>query len=76
MDGSASLIVSIGAFALLWTGSIISMTLWLANRFRQVEKIIYYEINKHAAEDNIKFSEMKERLIILELQRQGWTKVP
>lgn len=76
MDGSASLIVSIGAFALLWTGSIISMTLWLANRFRQVEKIIYYEINKHAGEDNIKFSEMKERLIILELQRQGWTKVP
>lgn len=76
MDASASLIVSIGAFALLWTGSIISMTLWLANRFRQVEKIIYYEINKHAAEDNIKFSEMKERLIILELQRQGWTKVP
>lgn len=50
--------------------------LWLESRFRQLEKTIYREMDKHRREDDKQFDDQGRRIQRLELNAFGFTKAP
>lgn len=73
MNESASLIVVIIGALLTWTGTVATLTFWLAMKFRELEKLIYHEQNKLDAKYLALFKEHNDRLMVLELKRLGYT---
>jgi hypothetical protein len=69
---TANLILAVIGFAILWTTSIVSMTLWLSSKFRSLERMIYIEMDKHRREDDDKFQKHGDRIIRLELKNYGF----
>lgn len=75
MNESVSLTVVILGALLTWTGTVVTLTLWLAGRFRALEILIYREQNKLDSKYMALFKEHGDRLIILELQVTGVSSV-
>lgn len=71
-----SLAMAIVGFMLTWTVSIISLVMWLTGKFRDLEKIIYREMDKHRTEDDRQFRAIGTRVQRLELRAFGFTGTP
>ncbi len=76
MNDPANLVLAVAGFAVLWTASIISGMVWLNGKFRDIESTVYREINKHKDEDDRKFQNHGDRIIRLELRRNGFAESP
>lgn len=71
-----SLAMAIIGFMLTWTVSIISLVVWLTGKFRDLEKIIYREMDKHRTEDDRQFRAIGTKVQRLELRAFGFTGAP
>ncbi len=74
MNESAPLIVAIIGTLIIWTTTVASLSLWLASRFRSLEKLIYHEQNKLDQKYMALFKDHSDRIMVLELKRNGVTK--
>lgn len=73
---SATLTIAIVGIVITYTASIVSLVLWLAGKFRSLEKMFYQELSAHREEDNERFKEQHDRLYKVELNVFGFTKIP
>lgn len=73
MESQASIVVAIVGLVIVYTGSIISLVLWLASKFASLERTIYSEMEKHRKEDDRRFEHQSQRLQVLELRALGYT---
>lgn len=71
-----SLAMAIVGFMLTWTVSIVSLVVWLTGKFRDLEKIIYREMDKHRTEDDRQFRAIGTKVQRLELRAFGFTEAP
>lgn len=71
MNETVSLTLAIGGALLTWTGTVVTLTLWLAGKFRHLEALIYREQNKLDAKYMALFKEHNDRLIMLEVKGGG-----
>lgn len=76
MFDTATLVLSILGFGVLWTSSIIGGMVWLNAKFRNVEKAIYREDERHRTRNDAEFEETKLRIQRLELRIFGFTEAP
>ena len=67
------LVLSILGALITWTGSVISLVIWLTGKFRAIEKVIYHEMDKHRREDDRQFGEHATKIQRLELKTFGFT---
>lgn len=67
-----AVIVALGG----WTVSIILATLWLSGRFRSIEVLLYKELNKHREEIDDHIRDLNNRIMMLEIKKNGWTITP
>lgn len=75
MNESASLILAVIGALLTWTGTVATLTMWLAGRFRHLEALIYREQKKLDDKYLALFAEHRDRLTVLELQVTGVSSV-
>lgn len=75
MTESASLIMTILGALLTWTGTVATLTFWLAGKFRDLEKLVYREQQKLDNKYMALFREHGDRLTVLELQVTGVSSV-
>lgn len=71
MNDSVSLIVTIVGALFTWTCTVVSLTMWLASRFRHLEVLIYRENKKLDDKYMALFKEHGDRITVLELQVTG-----
>lgn len=76
MYDTATLVLSILGFALIWTTSIIGGVVWLSAKFRIIERAIYREDERHRAKNDAEFEEQRLRIHRLELRVFGFTETP
>lgn len=70
------LTVAIIGALITWTGSVVSLVMWLTGRFRTLEKIIYQEMDRHRREDDVQFRAHGTKIQRLELKAFGFTQSP
>lgn len=75
MNDTVSLILTILGALFTWTGTVATLTFWLAARFRHLEVLIYRENKKLDDKYMSLFKEHGDRLTILELQVTGVSSV-
>lgn len=68
-----NLIIAIATGLVMWTGTVIGLTLWLHNRFRSLEIAFYRGLGKHRAEIDKKLYEHEGRIQRLEIMTTGST---
>lgn len=73
MYDTSMLILAIVGSVLTWTGSIIALVIWLTGKFRELEKLVYREGDKHRREDDIRFRLHGTKIQRLELKAFGFT---
>ena len=73
MSEQAMLLIAIVGAIITWTGSVVSLVVWLTGRFRSIEKVIYHEMDKHRREDDRQFNEHATKIQRLELKAFGFT---
>lgn len=73
MSDHASLILAIIGSVLTYTVSIIALVNWLNGKFREVEKLIYRETQKHRRENDDELEDHAIRIQRLELKAFGFT---
>lgn len=55
-----------------WTASVAALALWLAGRFRELEKLIYREIHEHKEQTDAKLKDHENRISRLEIKTYGF----
>lgn len=70
---TTTLIFTILGFAVLWTSSVIAGMVWLNAKFRNVERAIYREDEKHRTTNDARFNDLLLRVQRLELRVFGFT---
>lgn len=75
VNETVSLTLAILGALLTWTGTIVTLTMWLAGRFRHLEALIYREQKKLDDKYLALFAEHRDRLTVLELQVTGVSSV-
>lgn len=73
MHDTSMLILAIVGSVLTWTGSIIALVIWLTTKFRDLEKLVYREGDKHRREDAVQFKLHGTKIQRLELKAFGFT---
>lgn len=73
MNEPATLIVAIIGALIVWTTSVITLSMWLASKFRFLESTIYREMDKHRKEDDRQFNYQGRRIQRVELKVFGFT---
>lgn len=68
--------VSLGVLVVTYTGSVIGMSLWLANKFRSLEGLIYKELGRVRRLTDVRLEALGLRLQRLELRVFGFTSAP
>lgn len=71
--GSLELMVIIIGALITWTGSVISLVIWLTSKFRYLEQTIYREMDKHRREDDKQFDDHGRKIQRLELRAFGFS---
>lgn len=67
------LVLSIIGALITWTASVVSLMMWLTGKFRDLEKALYREMEKHRREDDAQFDEHKTKIMRLEIKAFGFT---
>lgn len=70
---TVALLVALVTVLGAWTATVVSLALWLAGRFRSVEKLLYALMHDHREEDDRQFREVSNRLIRLEIKSFGFS---
>ncbi len=73
MNDAAMLVLAIIGFMLTWTTSIVCLVVWLTTKFRDLEKVMYREMDKHRIEDDRQFRIQGTKIQRLELKAFGFT---
>lgn len=72
----AMLVVAIITLLIVWTTTVVGVVIWLSSKFRNLEVLLYRELNKHRREIDLTLNDHQRRLQILELKGFGYTKAP
>lgn len=75
-NDTVTILLAIAGALGAWTVSVIAAAFWLAGKFRELEKTIYREMEKHRQEDDRQFSDLRRRTQRLELNAFGFTHNP
>lgn len=73
MSEVVSLILAIFGAVLVWTTTIVTLTFWLATKFRAVEGTIYREMKKLDDKYAATMKDHHDRMMVLELKAFGST---
>lgn len=67
-------LVSLGVgFLFTWTVTVISLVIWLTGKFRDLEKLIYREMNRHREDDERQFRSLGTEVQRLKIKVFGFT---
>ncbi len=72
-ESTASLTLAILSALLIYTGSVISLVLWLSNRFRALERTLYKELDRRRTLSEGKFFQLGTKIQRLEIKAFGFT---
>ena len=69
----APIILAIVGALLAWTASVATLTLWLASRFRDIERLIYREMHALDVKYDKVLKDHSDRIMVIELKKEGYT---
>ncbi len=72
-DSSAMLTLAIISALIVYTGSVISLVMWLNNKFRALEKTFYKELDRRRIVNDGKFFQLGTKIQRLEIKAFGFT---
>lgn len=58
-----------------WTVSVAAFAWWLSAQFRNIEQLIHRLVDQHKEEQRQHVTDLKERIMVLELKAFGYTPV-
>lgn len=73
MTETTTLIIAILGALILWTSSVVSLVLWLTNKFRGLERLFYSKMDEHRRDDDRQFTKHNIRIQRLEIKNFGFT---
>ncbi len=73
MHDTTTLVLTIIGALLTWTITMVSLASWLSGKFRDLERLVYREMDKHRREDDRQFHRHGVKIQRLELKTFGFT---
>lgn len=73
MNDAGMVILAVVGFLLTWTVTVVSLVVWLTGKFRDLEKIIYHEMDKHRTDDDRQFRTLGTEVMRLKIKVFGFT---